>query len=161
MNSLIWAQSRNGVIGNKGGIPWKLHDDMRNFITTTKGHPVIMGRGTFESMKKVLLKERQNIVVTSQKDYQVPGGCLVAHSLTEALSLADPDPFFIGGSKIYKEALKIADKLYITRVDAEVEGDTFFPDFDITLWNLLSSETHNKDDKNEFNFTIEIYERRK
>ncbi len=97
MNSLIWAQSKNGVIGNKGGIPWKLRDDMRNFMITTKGHPVIMGRGTFESMDKRPLKERQNIVVTSQKGYEVQDGCRVAHSLNEALSLAGPDPFFIDG----------------------------------------------------------------
>jgi dihydrofolate reductase len=159
MRSLIWAQSKNGAIGFQGRLPWKLPDDMRHFMQSTKGHPVIMGRKTFESMDKKPLPNRQNIVMTSQTDYVAPG-CVVVNSLGEALKVTGADPFIIGGASLYQESLPIADRLCVTRIDAVVEGDTFFPDFDISQWKLVSSEPHSKDKFNEFDFVIEIYERR-
>jgi dihydrofolate reductase len=159
MISIIAAVSKNGVIGKNGGIPWKLRDDMRHFMETTTGHPVIMGRGTFESMDKRPLKDRQNIVITSQSDYEAPG-CIITLSLEDALSKAAQDPFIVGGSGVYKEALDRAGMLYLTRVDTEIEGDTFFPDFDLSEWQLTNSEPHAKNERNEYNFTIEIYERK-
>lgn len=162
MKYLIAARAKNGTIGMKGGIPWRLRDDMRQFAEKTKGHPVIMGKNTFESMSKRPLPGRQNVVVCNDPGYEAPGAT-VATSLQDAIDKAGSDPFFIGGSWIYREALEkdLVDVMYLTEVDAEIEGDTLFPEFDQTEWELVHSERHKKDEDNEYPFIVQTYERKR
>jgi dihydrofolate reductase len=127
--ALIVAVARNGVIGNAGALPWHVSEDLQHFKKTTKGHVIIMGRKTHDSIGRPLPK-RRNIVVTRQAGAQFPG-CEVANSLTEAITLArttDECPFIIGGASLYEEALPLATELHLTTIDEEVEGDTYFPE---------------------------------
>jgi len=161
--SIIAAVAKNNVIGNKGKLPWHLPKDMAYFMKTTKNHPVIMGRKTFESIGKKPLPERTNIIVTRQEAYPAPG-CLVAHSLEEALFYASissyaEDIFIIGGSSMYEEGLTFAEKLYITEIDHEFEGDTFFPKINFSQWKEISRLTVEPDEKNQYRHSYIIYER--
>lgn len=158
--SLIVAVADNGVIGNQGAIPWRQKADMQFFRQTTSGHPIIMGRATFESFKNGPLPNRQNIVVTRNADYTALGATVV-HSLEQALQAAqDADEvFIIGGGAIYEQSLPLATKLYITRIHAEPEGDTFFT-FDPNEWELVSSAQHQTDADNQHNYTFQTYRRR-
>lgn len=138
--SLIWAMASNRVIGRGNRLPWKLSTDMQHFRRVTMGKPVIMGRRTFESLKKPL-PGRLNVVVTRNPDLLVPGA-KVTHSLEDALDIAaaqceidgQDELFVIGGAQLYAAALPIADRLYVTDVHAEIEGDTWFPAFDREAW---------------------------
>ena len=161
MLTLIAAVSENGVIGRGGRVPWHLSDDLRRFKRVTGGHTVIMGRRTFESIGEEPLPGRRNIVVTRQADYS-PRGVIVAHSLGHALEEAGSDEsvFVVGGGEIYREALPHADRLDLTIVHAEVEGDAFFPEFDESGWRLVSDERHEADGRNEFPHSFRVYERR-
>jgi dihydrofolate reductase len=127
--SIIAALAENRVIGRNGAIPWDIPEDRRRFRELTMGHPVIMGRKTFEAIGQPL-PGRKNIVLTRQAGYR-PDGCLVAHDLAAALAAcAGSDEVFIcGGGEIYREALPLAERLYLTRIPRKVEGDTFFPEF--------------------------------
>lgn len=162
MINIIVAVSENNVIGKKGEIPWHLPADLKHFKEVTTGHPVIMGRVTFESILKHLgkpLPNRRNIVVSSQAfpEHDVE----VVQDLTEAKTLAGgTDIFVIGGSRLYNEALPIAERLYITRVHATIDGDTMFPEFNKEEWVLVAEEKHSKDENNPFDYTFETYERR-
>jgi len=126
--SLVVAMARNRVIGRAGTIPWDLPADRRRFRELTMGHSLIMGRKTFESIGRPL-PGRETIVVTRQAGYRA-AGCLVAHSLAEALAQArgSDEVFVCGGGELYREALPLAGRLYLTLLAAEVEGDTFFPE---------------------------------
>ncbi|HET6415471.1 MAG TPA: dihydrofolate reductase [Polyangiales bacterium] len=127
--ALIVAVARKGVIGKDGGLPWHVSEDLKHFKATTSGHAIIMGRKTYDSIGRPLPK-RRNIVVTRRIGAEIPG-CEVAGSLDEALALArtsDPCPFIIGGASLYEEALPIATELYMTTIDENVEGDTYFPE---------------------------------
>src|SRR5687768_9857959 len=134
--SLIVAAGENNAIGKNNHLPWRLPDEMRHFKNTTMGHPVIMGRKTFESNDNPL-PGRLNIVITRNMDFQAKG-CAVVHSLDEALKEASKENieevFVIGGEEIFRQALPIADRLYLTRVHYAFEGDTFFPAFDQKEW---------------------------
>lgn len=164
--SLIWAMSRNSVIGRDNGLPWRLPREMKHFMNTTRGHPVIMGRRTFESMDGKPLPKRVNIVVTTTPGYEAPGG-VVTDSLEAALAEAErqcahmgvDEAFVIGGAGIYGPALEVADRLYVTVVQADIEGDTFFPAVDWSRWQCSSEEAFPADDANPYPFTIAIYER--
>ena len=158
--SLIVAASRNGVIGNKNKLPWHLPADLKRFKQLTLGRPILMGRKTFESIGKPL-PGRTNIVITRQPGLQACGAS-VAHSLEEALRLCEgqEEVFVIGGASIYKQSISFADKLYITRVHASPEGDTSFPEIKDVDWKMISSEDHSKDEKNEYDYSFTIYERR-
>lgn len=139
--SLIAALSEDRVIGNKGKIPWHISEDMRRFKNLTTGHVVIMGRKTFESIGKPLTN-RTNIIITRDKNYKVKGA-IVCHSLDEAIknSKLSDEIFIIGGGQIYQEAIKFADKLYLTIVKGNFEGDTFFPDYS-DLKKVVLNEEH-------------------
>lgn len=159
MISIIVAKAKNGVIGKNGEIPWNLPDDLKHFAKITRGHPVVMGRKTYESVVKRLghpLPDRKNIVITSQGDFNAPG-CVVIQSINEAIDMfADQNEefFIIGGGEIYKQFLQFADKLYITEVDMEFEGDASFPQFNKNDWKQISALHHDKDEKHKFEFTF-------
>jgi dihydrofolate reductase len=133
--SIIVAMTKSRVIGKAGGLPWRLPEDMQHFKATTMGHAIIMGRKTHESIGRAL-PGRRNLVVSHQPGLTFPG-CEVFASLDEALAAAragDPEPVIIGGAAIYALALPLATRLHLTEVQADVEGDTYFPDFDERAW---------------------------
>ena len=140
--SLIVAFANHHVIGVNNTLPWHLPEDLKRFRVLTMGHHIIMGRKTYESLGR-LLPGRTTVIVTRNKDYDVPGA-LIAHSLQAALVLAagDAEPFVIGGAELYKEGLKYATKLYITEVHAEFAGDAFFEDIDLNQWFLIEKTGH-------------------
>src|SRR6185369_7714358 len=141
--SMIAALARNGVIGKANDLPWHLPDDMKFFMQTTKGHHVIMGRKNYESLPEKFrpLPNRINIVVTRQKDFHAPG-CKVVHSLEEAIELvkssSETEVFNIGGAEIFTQGLSMADRLYLTEIDTILEGDTYFPEIDKSIWKETS-----------------------
>jgi len=145
---------RNGVIGRDNALPWRLPDEMAHFRRVTIGKPVVMGRRTWESLRKPLA-ERTNIVVTTQRDY-APAGAKVVHSLDQAWAMAEPaeEACVIGGSTLYVEALPLADTIYLTEVDAEVEGDTLFPAFDRSQWQETEVARHAADERHAYPFRI-------
>jgi dihydrofolate reductase len=160
MTSVIVAVAENGVIGGSGGLLWHISEDLQMFKRVTSGHPVIMGRKTFESLGRPL-PARTNVVITRNPDYH-PEGVTIAGSLDEALAMFPliEEVFIIGGGEIYRQAMPIADRLYLTRVGASFEGDTRFPDWNPAEWNLISSEKHphGKDFPHPFDFLV--YERK-
>lgn len=136
--TLIVARARNGVIGRHGKLPWHLPLDLAFFKRTTLGHPILMGRKTWESLGRPL-PGRENIVITRDARYQAPGARVV-HSIEEALKqVSAPEVFVIGGAEIYALALPIAQRVLVTEIDADVEGDTWFPSLDAT-WRETARE---------------------
>ncbi len=164
--SLIWAMTRNRVIGKDNALPWNLPDEMKFFMETTWGKPVIMGRRTYETLPS-LLPNRANIVVTTQ-NLDIPRGAVV-HSLNEGLSVAEKicekqgldECFVIGGAGIYAEVLESgrADRLYVTTIDAELSGDTYFPLYDTQPWALVREIDHPQDDQHQYAYKIQIFDR--
>lgn len=148
MISIIAAVAANGVIGSGNAMPWHISEDFRRFKAITMGHPIVMGRKTFESLGRPL-PGRTNVVVTRNPAYGAPEGVLVVGSLDEAMALfpADEEVFIIGGGEIYREAMSIADKLYITRVYAPFDGDTTFPYIPADEWRVVSREAHERGEK--------------
>jgi len=138
---------------------WHIKEDMRFFRTTTSGHAVIMGRKTFESLGSRPLPKRTNIVIT--RGDRMFEGALTAHSLEEAIALAgdDEEIFIIGGAQIYAEALGVADRMYITHVGRDYEGDTSFPEIDYDQWKLIAEEQHARGEEYEYPFAFRTYER--
>jgi len=159
--SLIWAMAKNRVIGIDNRLPWKLPADMKWFRQHTLGKPIIMGRKTFESFGGKPLPDRKNIVITQDPNYQAEN-ISMAHSIAEALSLCQDakEVMVIGGMSLYKQTLPIADRLYMTVVDAEPEGDAWFPDFDLGQWNETEKHIHEADDKNTYQIEFSILQRR-
>lgn len=160
--SLIAAVSENGVIGRDNQLPWRLSDDFRHFKRTTTGHCLIMGRKTFESIGLKALKGRRNVIVTTRDSLDAEGEIVLAGSLEEAIDrCGECDEIFIGGGEgIFNESVPVADRLVLTRVHANVEGDTRFPEIDFSEWTLVSSERHEQDERNDYAFTIEVWEAR-
>lgn len=160
MISIIVAIAQNGTIGDKNSLLWHIKEDMRFFRTTTSGHPVIMGRKTFESLGSKPLPKRKNIVIT-RFDVEFEGA-FVAHSLEEAIALAEGDEeiFIMGGAQIYKQALDVADRMYITRVERDYEGDTAFPEIDYSKWTLVKEECFERGEEYESPFAFLVYDRK-
>ena len=164
--SLIWAMTKNRVIGKDGQLPWDLPDEMAYFRNTTAGKPVIMGRRTFQSVNRPM-PGRLNIVL-SRTGFSVPGvpgvpGVSVAADMATALRIAAQDPadecFVIGGTALYAEALPRAARLYATFIDAELDGDTFFPALDFTPWRVIEQSRHAVDERHPYAYHIKVYER--
>ena len=163
--SLIWAMSINRTIGKDNGLPWRLPKDMKHFMRSTMGKPVIMGRKTFESMKS-LLPGRTNIVLTSDQRWS-RDGVLVASSLSRAFELgriaAEQDSlsefFVIGGSSLYEEAMPHATRLYVTQIEAVIEGDISFPEINWAGWSSIRNERHEPDEDHAHAFTISEFVR--
>jgi dihydrofolate reductase len=159
MISIIVAASANNVIGAKGDLPWRLSDDLKRFKAITMGKPIVMGRKTWDSIGRPL-PGRQNIVITRQAGF-VAEGCDVVTSADEAIAVtagAD-EVMVIGGSQVYSLFLPNAERLYLTRVHAEVAGDTFFPQINESQWSIVNDEPHSADDRNAFDFSFRTYER--
>ena len=154
---LVAAVAKNGVIGAGGNLPWHLPEDLRHFKKLTLGHPVIMGRRTWESLGRPL-PGRDNIVVTRTTGYEAPGAS-VAASLAAAIALCSGEPvaFVIGGAEIYAAALALADGLVLTEIQQDFEGDTHFPQWDRSAWRVSQKETHTAADGVRFDFVL--YER--
>ena len=166
--ALVAAVAENGVIGRDNGLPWRLSTDMKRFRATTMGKPVIVGRKTWESFPKRPLPGRLNIVVTRDRNYPAEGAEVVT-SLHDALILARTrarctpgleEVCVIGGGEIYRQALPLADRLYITHVVASPDGDTRFPDIDPTVWKELSSESVPAGEKDSHPTRFVVYARR-
>lgn len=140
--SLIAAIARNRVIGLNNALPWHLPEDLKRFRALTTGHHIIMGRKTYESLNR-LLPERTTVIVTRNADYSV-AGAIMASSLPQAIavSAADEEIFLIGGAELYRDGLPLANTLYVTEIDAEFDGDAFFPEFDLGQWQETAREEH-------------------
>jgi len=146
MIALVSAVAKNGVIGDKNNLPWYLPEDLKRFKEITSGKTVLMGRKTFESIVSRLgkpLPNRTNVVITRNAGYQVPPGAVVESDIHSAMrNHGVNDIFVIGGGEIYKQTIDLADTLYITHIDKNIEGDTTFPAIDPAKWKLASEEKH-------------------
>ena len=157
--TLIAAASENNIIGKDNKLIWRLSDDLKHFKELTKGHFVIMGRKTFESMPKAL-PNRTNVIITRKTDYKAEN-TIVVNSLEKALKVAENDnqPFVIGGGEIYKLSMEIADRIELTRVHTSIEGDTSFPEIDLEKWKEVKNEKRFKNEKNEYDFSFLRYDK--
>ena len=158
--SIVVATGKNGEIGKDNRLLWHLPADMKYFKNLTTGHPIIMGRHTYGSIGRPL-PNRRNIVITRQKDLQIIG-VEVVNSLEEAMALVkdDPEIMVIGGADVYKQALPITQRIYITRVDTTLEADRFFPELDVNDWNIQVNIDHPADEKNIHAMTFQLLERK-
>jgi dihydrofolate reductase len=162
--SLIAALTKNRVIGKNNDLPWHLPDDMKYFMQTTKAHHVIMGRKNYESIPEKFrpLPNRTNIVVTRQKDFSAPG-CRIVNTLEEGIKLAreagENELFIIGGSEIYALGMPYANQLYLTEIDANVDGDTYFPSFNKVEWQEQSRTHHEADARHAYAFDFVVYKK--
>ncbi|RZK44166.1 MAG: dihydrofolate reductase [Pedobacter sp.] len=157
--SIVVAISENNAIGKNNELLWHLPADLKHFKNITTGHTIIMGRKTFDSIGKPL-PNRKNIVITRNTDLKVEGIDFV-NSLEEALKLcgSDEESFIIGGAEIYKQALPLTSRIYLTKVHENFEADTFFPEIPEHLWKEIESITHEADDKNKYTYTFSTLER--
>ena len=158
--SLIVAMAKNRVIGANNRIPWHLPDELKMFKRLTMGHHVVMGRKTYESIGR-LLPGRATIIVTRQRAYTV-AGAQVVHSLQEAIRAAagDDEVFVIGGAELFREALPVANRIHLTIVDAEPEGDTWMPEFDLREWQEIANELHPPDQRHEYGYRYLLLQRK-
>ena len=159
--SIIVAASENNVIGINNHLPWHLPVDMKYFKDTTMGKPIVMGRKSFEELGRVL-PGRPNIMITRQKEYAAEGLYIVSSleaGIEKAKTFGTEEIFVTGGGEIFKMALSIVDRVYLTRVHATVDGDTYFPEFDTTGWKLVKNDRHEKDEKHAYALTFQVWER--
>lgn len=160
--SLILAMADNGTIGHNNALPWHLPNDLKFFKNSTLGKPIIMGRKTYESIGKPL-PGRENIIISRSLNRNDIPGCVVFNTLQEAIDdinhrYDQVEIMIMGGAQIYQASLPFMDRLYLTHVHAEVEGDTQMPAFDFTDAKLIFEEKHQKDDKNRYDYTFEIWD---
>lgn len=162
IKSIMVARSDNGVIGKDNDLVWHMPADLKYFKETTSGHFVAMGRKTYQSVDKPL-PGRINIIITRQDDFYREN-CIVTHSLEEALTLGEQNGqqeiFILGGAQIYKLALDVADRIYLTEIHGEFEGDTFFPEIDHNIWKEVKREDREADEKNPYPYSFVVLERR-
>ena len=161
--SLIAALTRNRVIGVKNDLPWRLPDDMKYFFQTTKGHTVIMGRKNYDSLPEKFrpLPNRMNIVVTRQENFGAPG-CTVVNSLEKGIELAkeanEEEVFNIGGAELFKLGMPHTQRMYLTEIQAELPGDTYFPEVNKSDWRETSRRHHPADERHAYAFDFVVYE---
>jgi len=160
--SQIVAASLNNVIGKNNALPWKMPTDMAYFKNTTWGHHIITGRKNYEAEGKAL-PGRVNIILTRNPEYKIPDG-IVLQRFDDAISIAaqvdEEELFVVGGAEIYKLAMPFTDRIYLTRIHAVIDGDTFYPEPDWSEWNEISKESHPKDEQNPFDFDFIVYEKK-
>ncbi len=160
--SMIAAVATNNVIGKDNDLIWHLPNDLKYFMNTTKGHTIVMGRKTWESIGSKPLKNRSNIIITRQRDFTAEGG-IVVNSISQAVAKTpdtEDELFIVGGAEIYKQALPIADKLYITRVEVMPDGDTHFPVFSEEDFILSKKEDHETDECHAHAYSFQEYNRK-
>lgn len=159
--SLVVAAANNNAIGKEGKMPWHLPNDLKHFKNVTWGMPVVMGRKTFDSLGKPL-PGRKNIVITRQKEWEAEGAVKAAN-IKDALFIAQQadanEIMIIGGGEIFKALFNRAKKIYMTRVEADPDADTFFPVIDPERWHLMSQQNYEADEKNAFNYSFQTWER--
>ena len=164
--SLIVAVADNGVIGRNGEMAWKISSDLKHFRKLTLGKPVVMGRKTFSSLGKPL-DSRDNIVLTRDTSFR-PEGVEIATGIDQALNIAEKlaikrgrsELMIIGGAEIYRLTIPLSDRIYLTRVHAQPEGDTYFSDLDPEIWLLQHTEPHKAEERDEFDISFMVYDRR-
>ena len=158
--TIIAAVSINNIIGNKNKLIWKLSNDLKRFKNLTTNHSVIMGRKTFESLPNPL-PDRDNIVITRDTNYSKPN-IQVCSSIEDAINLTktDTQPFIIGGGEIYNQTINIVDKIELTRVHEEFDGDAYFPEIPLDIFELINKENYNSDLENEFDYSYLTYKKR-
>ncbi len=163
MLSLIAAVADNDVIGRDNKLPWRLSTDLKRFKELTLGHTVIMGRKTYESILEALgkpLPDRKNVIITRNKEYRAPGCDVINWDIAlDRFEKSPEEVFVIGGGEMYKTALSFAEKIYLTRVHTNPEGDVLFPKLNPLEWRTLSSERFREDERNEYPTTFTVYER--
>lgn len=158
--SYIFAMDRNRAIGLNNRLPWHLPADLNFFKKVTIGHPILMGRKTYESIGKPL-PGRRNVVLTRNADFEA-AGCDIVHTVKEAVDeFAGQELFVIGGVEVFRLFAAEVDRMYITYIDHEFEADTFYSDLDLADWTLVSSEQGIRDEKNPYDYEFRIYERKK
>ena len=159
MITIIAAIGKNGELGKDNDLIWHLPNDLKRFKKITLGHHVIMGRKTFESLGKPL-PNRTTIIITRNPNYKVDN-CIIVNSLEAALkaAAADPYPYILGGAEIYYQAIKIADSLDLTLVDANFEADAFFPQIDASLWEETSRKDFKADENHQYNYSFVTYKK--
>ncbi len=157
--ALIAAMAKNRVIGVENRLPWQLPADLRHFKTLTMGHHIIMGRKTFDSIGRPL-PGRTTVIVSRRRDYEVPG-CVVAHSVADAVQACgdDPEVFFVGGAELYAQALAVADRIYLTEIQAEFPGDACFPEFAPDAWQETERVRHQVDGPGGLEYHFVTYDR--
>ena len=160
MITIIAAIGKNGELGKDNDLIWHLPKDLQRFKKVTSGHHIIMGRKTFESLGKPL-PNRTTIIITRNTNYKVEG-CIIVNSLDEALKAASPDtnPYILGGAQIYKQAIKIADYLDLTLVDATFDADAFFPKIDQHIWEEISRQDFKADKEHKYNYSFVTYKKK-
>lgn len=162
MISFIVAMDDNRVIGKDNELPWHLPEDLKNFKRVTMGHPIVMGRKTFESIGRAL-PGRENIIITRNPSFS-RDDCTVFYQIEDLLSYCKQKPeeefFVIGGAEIFKQLLREVGRLYITIIHEDFQGDTFFPEIDMNEWQLTSTEKGLKDEKNPYDYEFTVYERK-
>ncbi|HEX5001347.1 MAG TPA: dihydrofolate reductase [Bacteroidia bacterium] len=160
MVSLIVAFDKNRLIGRNNELPWHLPADLKHFKEITMGHHMVMGRNTFESIGKPL-PGRTSVVITSNPLWIYPG-CISAPDLQLALEACEGEKevFIIGGARVFRDAIALADKLYVTEIDHQFEGDTWFPEIDRNIWERVESIPHKRDDRNNWDYTFVMYRKK-
>lgn len=159
--ALIYARSENHCIGKDGGLPWRLPDEFKHFKQVTMGRPIIMGRRTYQDHNSVL-PGRTNIVLTSRDDLEVADGVLLRNNFADVLKEfenGDGELFVIGGAGLFAEAFPLADRVYETVVHAEMDGDTYLPEFDFTGWSRSVLDDHPADERHSHAYTASCYDR--
>lgn len=158
MISLLWAMDENRAIGRNNQLPWHLPEDLKYFKRVTMGKPIAMGRKTYDSIGRPL-PGRENIVITRSQGITIEG-CTVIHDVKDLLKRDDKELFVIGGAEIFKEILPFADRLYVTEISEEFEADTFFPEYNLSDWELIESTPGVKDEKNPYDYEFLVYQRK-
>ncbi|MEQ1588844.1 MAG: dihydrofolate reductase [Gallionella sp.] len=158
--SLIVAMANNRVIGINNTLPWHLPADLKHFKTLTMGHHILMGRKTYESIGKPL-PGRTSVVITRNHDYRAEG-VTIAHTLEEAIAACggDPEIFIIGGAELYRQAIQLADRIYLTEIELEIIGDAHFTEFDKSVWEETGRVSHAPDEKNPHHYHFIVYDKR-
>lgn len=158
---IIAAAAENNALGIDNDLPWHLPDDFKRFKKLTSGHKIIMGRKTLESFPKPL-PDREHVVVTRDKGYNPKFDCTLFHNLEEAVdyALQDKLSFIIGGGEIYRQGMDFATDIELTRIHADFEADTYFPEIDLSQWELVKEEYHAKDERHKYDFTYRTYKRK-
>lgn len=157
--SLLVAMDENRLIGRKGTLPWRLPDDVRYFKQVTMGHPIVMGRKTWESLPKRPLPGRRNIVISTDPDYMASGAEVITNPEKLRSMFHDEEVFIIGGGATFEYFMPWADRLYITEIDGQFEGDTYFPQFNKAEWELVWGREGDSDDQNPYAHRYLVYKR--